>query len=588
MENEELPHNKLSFIFGKRMKSQARLLRRARAEAHKWRKITLSWVHYRYLLQFGREHLFLITGLSVLLFSQGFIEAILIMFSRDYASANTRAWFFHHFWMVFVSLITIFLVNVYFSLKYERSLVVLLTNSIRRRLFGAYINRAHTHSTSETKADIIAKISYHLPLVSMGVSNVFFGVCRWLIYFALVVGIASMGGFHIGVISMCYVGISIVIAGGAYVISRYYASQEVTFYSRIIREVEMNASNIDFVKVFGQEQSVLKKFDSLVWFDSFFRVRRDIFMRIGASMVFILLVVVSVISHFLPNGFLSFIGSISIANRFLIIFLLMYFSRAFSEALKVGLYIFPARLGLFLTIVSSGNTATKADIPLARDECVTFHWYKTKLHKEGPYYKNAHFVFKPGERVLFYGDTMSGKTSLARIFAGIAAYTPRAIVVTIGTKRHDFSQWKRLSSRVYFFDPNFRTDRSLMECILGKIKDDISMEEFAQALDIINQYPAVAALVTSEGNYNASAHTILSNPVQACALHTLHVLVTRPHIIIIDNMWIDLEYRAIQDMVRILDMACSDTILIVYSHSRNELIAYTQYYELADKIKQIV
>lgn len=583
--NEDEHKDRLTHIFGKKLREQARLLRLARKESSEWKKVELTREHYHYLFDFFKEHIFLVVGLLALLFSQGVIESALIIFSRDQISQGTRLWLSSHFVTLFSVLIAVFLINSFLAIKYERSFIVLLTNNIRRRIFKNFLGRSLEHASSDQHAHLIAKISYHVPLVTLGISNSFFGLWRWLMYLGIVVMISSISHYRILTVGSIFILASVFLFFGGYVVSRFYVSQEVTFYSKIIKEIDFNTANISFLKIFGQERSILQKFDKLVWFDSFFRVRRDIWMRLGFKMVFIFLTIVSILSHFFPTTLFSFLGTGNTGEQFLFILLLIYFSRALNEATRAGLYLFPARLGLFLTILPSGKNHVKDTGFSLRDKTLGFHSHKTKLFREGEYYRNMRFDFAPGERVLFFGDNMTGKTSLAKVFAGITAYNPRAIKITIDSERFEFAAWQSLCSGVYFFDPHFRVDYTLMECIMGNIKDNILMEEFTGALTIMNRYPSIVELVSTDGNYTIPATTVLRNPLQAFALHTLHCLVNKHPVLVIDNFWLDVQYPRIFDMIQVLEQELPSSIMLIFSHSSNDYLVYTQRYELNTKIR---
>ncbi len=572
----------------KNMRAQARLLRRARKEVHTWRMIELGRLQYQYLWNFLKTHHHLVIGLCALLLVRALIEAVLIIFGRYYISFDIPSFIHRHFIPVIAILICVFLLVSFFALKYERSLVVLFANRIRRRLFASYLYRHSASVLSRSRAELMAQISYHLPLVSLGVSNVFFGISRFVLYGIMIGVLAHLGGFSVWWISLAYITTAVAVAALAYVFSRYWASQEVTYYSRIMRDIETNASDTDFIARFGQERRVLAAFDRLVDFDSFFRIRRDIFMRIGYAFIFVLVLVFSLLVHMAPDRFLSFIGSSSAGHRLVLIFLFVYASRALTEACKVGLYLFPARLGLFLTVRPVGLFSRPYPRVVLTEAVLRFHARKIKLFPEGTYYREMNFVFHPGDRILIEGENLIGKSSLAKIFTGVSAHTPRAITVTAADTRLDFSQWKNhIPHGIYFFDPTMRIERSLIEFILGRVKEDISTEAFAAALLTMNQYPAIVALVAPDGNYNVPAASVLSNPIQAFALHVLHCIATTPVFIVIDNFWLDLNYPRIHDMIQTLSRALSRSIMVIFSRVSTDSLPYTQHYVLANTITRL-
>lgn len=587
MNQDEASDNRLSYIFGRRLKGQARLIRLARQETAKWRKIRLEEHHYRYILDFCRQHAPLIIGLLILLLAQGIIESVLVVFSRNQLSGEARLWLSSHFWSIFAALVAAFMANAYFAVKYERSLLVILANSLRRRIFKAHISRVPEGAPSVQQAELVAKISYHLPLVSLGVSNSFFGLWRWLVYAGVLLAITLAGGFRASVVLPAFLAVSAGLFFLAYFLARRYVSQEVTFYSRIMKEVDFNASDRNFLKAFGQEKAVLAKFDRLVWFDSLFRVRRDLIMRLALKLVFVLMAFLSAWAHFFSRGFFAFIGSTSAAGRLLLLFLIIYLSRALIEAVKAGLYLFPARLGLYLSVQRPVRTLIKDDGRRLANKPLIFQAAKIKLFPEGSYYRRFRLPLQPGDRVLVTGDSLSGKTSLAKLLAGIEAYNPRAVKAIIGQERLEYSAWQKSCRGAYYIDPAFRSDRSIMECLCGQVKEEVNTDRLPAVLTSLNRYPDLVSLVAADGNYNRPADAVLANPVRSFALQALHCLVARSDFIIIDNAWLDLGYPAIRQALQALGRDLPRAIIIAMSSDEEATLAYTARYRLGRSLDRV-
>lgn len=568
------------------IKRQIELIKELRLIRSKYQRLELSSLHYRYLVDFLRRHKWFVSGLLILLLVQGLIEAALIIFSRNQLSGDQQLFLAPFFWRFFFAFLVIFLINSFFSIRQEKTFMVLLANKIRRRLFKDYINKPLASLTQDNKADLMAKISYHIPLVSTGVSNSFFGFIRWLICLMVAVWISFLAGLNWTFILGAIIIFSLVIAIAAYFVARRYISQEVTFYSQMIRYVDINLSEKSFLKVFNQEPLVLKGFDRLVDFDSFFRIRRDLWMKMGGKVVFAILLIVSVLTHFFSQDFFSLIGLLNASQKFLFFFLLIYFSRALYEGLRVGLYFFPARLGLFLTIIRGSILQSRRNVlELERD--LIFYSRKTKIFKEDVYHRNLMFKFLKGDRVLFFGGRRSGKSSLARTFAGLSAFNSKSLKVKIDGRRLDYSSWQKIGRGTYFFDFDFRSQGSLMEFILGRDKTDISQDDIALVLRICSDNKELADLVSASGNFNQAADTALSNPLAAFALQALHCLVNKPAFIIVDNPWLDLNYPEINGIIKTLDCALPGSILLLFSNSNNKILDYNNIYALDKKIEKI-
>ena len=224
-------------------------------------------------------------------------------------------------------------------------------------------------------------------------------------------------------------------------------------------------------------------------------------------------------------------------------------------------------------------------LELERD--LIFYSRKTKIFKEDVYHRNLMFKFLKGDRVLFFGGRRSGKSSLARTFAGLSAFNSKSLKVKIDGRRLDYSSWQKIGRGTYFFDFDFRSQGSLMEFILGRDKTDISQDDIALVLRICSDNKELADLVSASGNFNQAADTALSNPLAAFALQALHCLVNKPAFIIVDNPWLDLNYPEINGIIKTLDCALPGSILLLFSNSNNKILDYNNIYALDKKIEKI-
>lgn len=562
------------------IKEQIRLLKKIRVSRNKTPATNRPNPYSSYLFTFLKQQRFLLLGTIVLLITQGIIETSLIVFSRNqliYSGNKTLTLFF---WQIFGIFFMVFIVNSFLSIKQEKTVVVLLINYLRRRIFKNYLGRPLEEMKSEKQADLIAKISYHLPLVSMGISNSFFGFVRWLVYLISALVVAAVAGFNGLIILTGFLILSIIIVVPAYFVVKKYVSQEVTFYSQIVKHIDLSLSEKYFLKSFNLEPVILKKFDSLVKFDSIFRVRRDLWMKMGFKIIFILLLLISILTHFFYDDLISWINLISPDLKFLYAFLLIYLSRVAYETLRIGLYFFPAKLGFSLTNIKI-NKYQHRDNVLDIKQGITFYSRKVKLLKTGKYYRNLCFNFLKNGRYLFYGPNLSGKTTLAKLFFGAETYSSKAIKIKIDGRRLDFSDYQRQFNKVYFFDPLFYSQKSLMELILGLDREETNFSEIDRALKIMAAYPSLVDFITTSNNFSSTADKIWSNHVAAFALHSLHCLVTRPSLIIIDNAWLDLNYPDIEKILKIIDFNLPESILIVFANKKSANLNYHKHYDLA-------
>ena len=570
----------------KETKEQLRLIKEIRKTRNKYNDIKLSSIHYGHLLRFFRKYKSYILRLIILIFLSSLVEMFLIILSRDKIS-SIYSILGSYFWSFFIIFIILFVVSSFFSIKQEKTIMVLFANDIRHKIFKYFIDKSIESIDNQKQANLIAKISYQLSLVSMGVSSVFFGIIRWFIYFFVAIIISYLIGLNLIIISLSFIILSLFIAIIAYYVAKNYVSQEATFYSQIMKHIDINLSEKYFIKNFNNEDFVIEKFDKLVNIDSFFRIRRNLWIGLSSKIVFLLILIFVILSNFFIYEFSSFINLLGTDNRFLFLFLMFYFPRALNQALRVGLYFFPAKLGLFLTVQKRGAILCRKDI-LKINNYISFFAKKTKLFKESRYFRNFNFKFQTGDRVLIYGDGFSGKTSLAKIFSGIKIYNPRALKVRIDDIRYDYPIWQRRFCDFYFFDLKLNSEKSLIEFILAKDKEQISSEEIEGVVRLISENQFIASKISYISNFNSSCKYIWSNSVSSFALQALHCIANKSKLIIIDNICLDPAYNDIIQILKILNEKLENSIFLVFSRNENDYLIYTQKHELNNEIKKIL
>ena len=561
------------------IKDQIKLLKKVRVRRSKYEYREDARRQKIYILSFLKRHRFLILGTLLLFVTQGVVETLLIFVSKNKLSFNSYSYISKSFWPIFGVLVLVFVINSFFSIKREKTITVLFINDLRRRIFKNYLGKPLEMMSSEKQSDLVAKISYHLPLVSMGVSNSIFGMARWLIYLASALLVAFLAGLNVALIDVSFITLSIVISVISYFVVKQYVSQEVTFFSQIIKHIDLSFSEKYFSKGFNLEPAILKKFDRLVDFDSIFRIRRDLWMKMSFKIIFILLLFISILTHFFYGDVSLWVNLISPELKFLYFFLLIYLSRIVTESLRIGLYFFPAKLGLSLTNVQLERYLHRKDSIKINKE-ISFYSKKIKFSRTGKYYRGLKFDFQKSGRYLFYGPNLSGKTTLAKAFVGREIHTPKALKVRIDGHRINFLDYQRNFSDVYFFDPGFYSQKSLIELITGSGREDTDFARIEQAMKIVIDHKFLADIVADDNNLGVAADNIWSNHLAAFALHTLYCLVNKPTLIIIDNLWLDLNYPDIIKMLKIIDSELPDSIIIVFAQNSINNIDYIKRYEM--------
>jgi len=562
-------------------KEQIKLLRR-RYEA-RWNNTKLfpTRENFNYLKKFFLQQQKTLTLTSVFsLFIQGLAEIGLIFISHQYLknsaqfynSINSR----NLFLFIFLGIL-LYLLASFTAIKSERTLVIRLINELRQRWFKLSLSRPKGEPNIEEKGSLLAKISYHLPLLSTGLTNSLVGLIHWLLLILIFIFLSFIFGLNFFYLALAAIIGSLLIALGAFYVSRNYVTRETTFYSRIIKLVDLSLSDWHFTKSFEREQAVLSDFNELVELDSYFRVRRDLWLRFSPSLIFVILIFLSWLASSFGSSLTNFFSSSG--GGFILIIFFIYLSRLLYESLRIGLYSVPFALGLALSIPTKKIDERSHHLKLKFQEII-FQLVKAKIFKNSPCYKDLHFCFRAGGRYLVSAPARQGKTILARLFVGLGQYARRAWIIKVDKKRYFYNDFFGAFSGFYYFDPNFTSNRTILEVALGKEKTRIKDEDFLRLSERVNSCDELRGIFFERQDWRLKTSKFTTNAKNILLIQVLYCLEKKPSLITIDNYWLDRRDPEIDQLLRLLAQALPDSILIFFSSVKRDLLAYDEYYEI--------
>jgi ABC-type multidrug transport system fused ATPase/permease subunit len=561
------------------IKEKIRFLRRRRSDRLLNRPIWPEKEDLDYLFAFFlKQKVLLIAGLLFLIL-QALLEIALIVISHRYLKSSHFALNNNLLFLLIVVIASAYLLMAFLAIKKERELVIRLINDVRSRWFRLFLHKRSSEYDIEQKSFFIAKISYHLPLLSTGVSNSLVGFVRWLLFVGVIIFIAFIFSYKLLWFAFGALLLSIGLGILAAFISHHYITRETTFYSHIIRLMDFNLSDWKFVKKFHQERQVGKKFDELVELDTYFRVRRDLWLRFSVSLVFVLLVFFSFFGSSLANQIEYFFGTASFETRFIMIIALIYFSRLLYESVRVGLYSVPLLLGIKLTIprLRPRRLGLHKNI---RSQFISFSVQKAKLFKQSQKYQSFQFNFQVKGRYLILGSDNSSLNSLAKIFTGEAVYGRRAWIVKQSHNRYFYNEFFDKFGGFFYIDPEFRSSRSLLETVLGKNKDDIKEEEFLILDQLINSYPLLRGIFSEKEDWRLSARHFCINPYNIFLIQALHCFMAKPYLVSIDQAWLSLGDKRIEQLIKLMHELLPKSIILIFANQNNNIIEYDEIYSL--------
>lgn len=562
-------------------KEQINLLKRRRTS--RWDNVRLRPTrrNLNYLKKFFLTQKKLTFFVVFSLFIQGILEIFLIVASHRYLGGNADIYSLigNKNLIIFIFLgILIYLIASFLAIKSERTIVIRLINDLRLKWFKLSLAKPTGELSLEQHGSLLAKISYHLPLLASGLSNSLASLIRWLVLIFIFIFLSIIFGLKFLWLALAAIVFSFLIGAGGFLVSRNYVIKETTFYSQIIKTVDFSLTDWHFTKTFNREKEAIKDFTELVNFDSYFRVWRDLWLRFSASIVFIILILLSWLVSFYNQQIINFL-SVNSSSSFILIIFLIYFSRLLYESLRIGLYSIPFTFGLALSVPRK-NPKTLKQLIIPNFKEITFKCSKIKLFKKANYYKDLNFNFLVGGRYLISAAARHGKSILAKSLTGDGRYARRAWIIKADQKRFFYNDFFRCYSGFYYLDPKFTSDRTILEVVLGKEKSRIKEEEFTKLLDLINSHEELKGIFFEKEDLRIRSSKLTTNAKSILLLQIIYCLINKPLLISIDNYWLDYNDKEIDALLSILDKELPTSILVFFATGKRDFLSYNHSYEI--------
>lgn len=559
----------------KEFKQQIKILRQRRYDKLQNRALKPSKAQYLYFKKILLNKKNLLFGTLIFIALRVILEMTLIVSSHGYLNNQLSL---NNLLIELIIIATFYLITSYQAIKYEKTLIVYLINDLRLDWFKIFISKKIYENSLEEKSSLVAKISYHLPLLSSGMANSLMELIRVIALLAVLLSISIIFSWNLIYLFLLSIVGSFICIFIGYTIAKRYVTKETTFYTQILKTIDFSLSDWHFTKYFHREKSILNEFTKLVNLDSFFRIRRELWMKFSSSFIFIF----SVFIILIINNYSQEIGKFLLQNAqkgsFITAIFIIYIFRIFYSSLRIGLYSVPTLLGLKLSIPEKKSQSLRLGLKLNKLS-IEFKGSKLKLFKKDKYHKNINFIFDQGGRYLINGDKRSGKSSLARTFVGQADFGRRAWIIKYNKKRFFYNDFFSSFSNFYYIDPNFQSNRSVLEIALGIEKKFIKDQDFIKLIKIIEDNPILQDLFFARHDWRLKADKELNNPKGKLLMQVLYCLWHKPAIITIDNYWLDCEDQEFNKIIELLSKSLTDSTIISFSQKKKEG-KYNNYYEI--------
>jgi ABC-type multidrug transport system fused ATPase/permease subunit len=471
----------------------------------------------------------------------------------------------------------VYLAVMFHAIRCEKGFSIAVINDIRRQWLATTMQRSVFGLSHSDKGALLSKLSYHLSLLQMGLASCLFPFVQWCLSTIGLIVIAIVVGPRLVLVVFALIPVNIGILCLGYVVSRRYVSQDQTLYSKILRYLSDTFNEFSHIKLAGKEAATVRDFDAMVDVDSYFRVRRELWMRYGNTIIFAVLAfagaVLCLVEIYYP--FLQVDHSIDYVVVGVVLGLLVKLAYL---SLRVGLFAFPLKLGLVICTSEHFPVRRSRRPPLEGFESIAYSSRKAKLSRTGSYRRDLAFAFQRGERVLITGAAGSGKTSLGRLFAGIAGGSRGGPwMVRTGSERLSYRQWAERQRDFHIIDPHFQTESTIFELFTRDRARHSSLAGDVEAMcERLHGIDELAFVFDHGKGVGRRLDRRTFSFAEMGILQMACCLLSPPALLVIDNMWLDLGHQRLDQMIRRLGRELVTTTIVCGATTTSQLMDHDQ------------
>ncbi|MBT4917779.1 ABC transporter ATP-binding protein, partial [Candidatus Peregrinibacteria bacterium] len=441
-------------------------------------------------------------------------------------------------------------------------------------------NKSLLSLKGQDKGRLLTKISFHFSLLQMGLTNCVFSIFSWTF---LSIGLV-FSSFFLDTTLLMIVLVSIPASAFlgfiGYIVSKYYISQDQTLYSRILMYINETLEEFPIVKTRNKERQALVHFDKLVKLDSYFRVRRDLWLKYGGKIIFMMIALFGG-AVYLFEIYYPFLKVETSAQYVVYGIFFGLVIKLFYMALRIGLFSFPVKLGAAICVPDEKVRSVKSKPKDLNITNISFGSQKIRLGRGMDYVKNLRLEFEKGGRYLVSGSEGHGKTTVGHAIAGLAAINQaRPWVIRLNGRRFLYSKWPEYANNVVFVGNEYKSERTLLESLSNEDTKTVKEGDFKKVISVINSNKHFAFLLDNGRAVGRSINGNTYSGVEKALLEMAYCMISRPKIVVIDNVWLDIDDSRINDTLKLLDKSLEKSIIVCLSTRKNKILEYDKEYSI--------
>ncbi len=540
----------------------------------------LDGMQKRFMKNFLSRNKGVFWSMILLVIGETVISLVLPFISHFYLEKSFALMNYGTFVIVGITLIVLiilFLAASYLQIFVTQIFSLRFINEIRESWYGYFLKRSVAFNKNFDGKKLLTKMLYHLQLLRMGMDNVVYQFIQGTFLYIGIIIFSFLFNPRLFVVLWVSLPVLIIVFLIMDYIGRYYVTREQTFNSRIVSHLADSLINFDVIKVQAREDGMIKKFADYIELDTFFRIRRQLWVQYSNRLLYGLILLFGVVLYFVQL-YWPFIEFDSISNVASTGLLLGFFSKVVFSYSRAGIFTEAFRLGLRLSIPTFSYVAEKSSPKPVKFNHIKFSGKRVKISKYGGYIKDFIFSFKKGQRILVYGDENAGKTTFAKVITGQKAI--KSINVTLDKKRVTSARWCGYKSGNYFVSANPTFDISIGEYLSGKNTESITQKDIDHIFKLLKPYKVFDFIFADTDMLGRRISPRNISMTEIVLVQIAHCLVHPKSIVAIDHGCVDIKRDIIENAIKILEKNCDLTAIIVFSSDKNTLIKYEKTFHL--------
>jgi hypothetical protein len=463
-----------------------------------------------------------------------------------------------------------------------------LINQIKMHWLNYFYQTASSQVSELSDGTLITKFVYHTQLLKMSLEKVLMEGSQALIFYLVILASAFL--FSSTTFFWLLLGFPLlcVIFWIFYLIGRHYVRKEQTLNTRLVKSLVQQSANLQQTQSLGLVSQRYKMIGQLLEQDTFFRKRREIWVKFSDRLVFSLILLcgglVYVLKDFYPiltwnNWSDSAIGLI-LAGFFTKIVIQISHAGLFAQALKTGLIISVPEF-------SVGDQPPVAGPEINFKESIEVYGEKVKISKFAGVIRKFALEILPKTKTLIRSEGPLGKSTLARYLCGLTEV--RSLNVKNGKSRILASNWGNTNKSRHYISLSQIHRESVAEFLLAKPGDEIIQSDLEQMFLKLNQYPEFQFIFKFNDFLSKRFSSFLSSETETILLQIAQAILNNPHLICVDHDVFDSPNQTVRRGLKILEEACPDSTLVYFSGLVNPEVSasFSNIYTLTrDEIKK--